>query len=81
MLCKKFEVIFLKNFFIKINGDYYSGMKEFNNDPALITVTKDFEQAKICEGFVNLKSHWERIYNAMKNNNAPVDKIEIKVVN
>lgn len=67
----------MKNFLIKVNGDYYAGMKEFENNPALITITTDIDKAKICEGFVNLKSHWERIYNAMKNNDAPVNKIEI----
>ncbi len=65
------------NFLIKVNGDYYAGTKEFDNAPALIVVTKNKSNAKVCEGLVNMKSHWERIYNAMKNDNDIVNTIEI----
>lgn len=74
------RIMQMKSFLIKINGDYYAGMQEFDNSPSLIVVTIHKEKAKICEGFVNLKSHWDRIYTAMKNDTGiEVTKIEIEV--
>lgn len=71
----------MKNFLIKINGDYYAGTQEFKNDPALIVLTVDRSDAKVCEGLVNMKSHWERIYNSMKNDTGvDITKIEIEVI-
>jgi ABC-type lipoprotein release transport system permease subunit len=70
----------MKSFLIKINGDYYAGMKEFDNSPAMIILTSSRDLAKVCEGYVNLNSHWQRIYNSMKNGVSPVETIEIKVI-
>jgi hypothetical protein len=66
----------MKSFLIKVNGEYYAGMKEFDNKPAVIMYAFREENAKVCEGLVNMKSHWERIYNAMKNGEV-VNSIEI----
>lgn len=84
----------MKSFIIKVNGSYYAGEYEDTNpiprpkdgwytnrgESNVIFFMNERSEAKICEGLVNLKSHWQRIYNAMKYDDLEVIKIEIEQV-
>lgn len=84
----------MKSFLIKVNRSYYAGEHEDTNpiprpsdgwyanrgESNVIFFMNDKSDAKICEGLINLNSHWQRIYNAMRYDGLEVTKIEIEVV-
>lgn len=84
----------LKKFIIKVNGFYYGG-EHSDTTPTprptngwycnrgesnVIHFVKDSEQAVVIEGYRNLQSHWERVYNAMRYDDLNADKIEIETI-
>lgn len=84
----------MKTFLIKVNGAYYAGehldttpiprMKEGwyvnRGESNVIFFMEERQKAKICEGLVNLNSHWQRIYNSMKYDGLEIKKIEIEQI-
>ena len=42
-----------------------------------IVLSRDKDQAKLIEGAINLKSHWNRIYDAIRYGDFKFNKIEI----
>ncbi len=84
----------MKSFLIKVNGTYYAGEHEdttptprykdgwyvTRGESSVIFFMNNREEAKICEGLVNLNSHWQRIYNAMKYDGLNIEKIEIESI-
>lgn len=85
----------MKSYVIKVNGSYYAGEHEdttpiprpsegwYTNrgDANVIFFMNDIKDAKVCEGLVNLNSHWQRIYNAMRFDDLDAKSIEILEIN
>lgn len=85
----------MNSFIIKVNGSYYAGEHESTvptprpgsgwyidrGESNVIFFVEKRSEAKICEGLVNLNSHWQRIYNAMKYDGLEIYKIEIQAIN
>ncbi|GIP63344.1 hypothetical protein J32TS6_18990 [Virgibacillus pantothenticus] len=81
----------MKSYVIKVNGYYYAGEREdttpiprptegwYTNrgESNVIFFVGDITKAKVCEGLVNLNSHWQRIYNAMRFDGLDMRTIEI----
>lgn len=84
----------MQTFIIKVNGDYYAGEHVLTQstqrysdgwyvnrgDSNAIHFKKNREEAQIIEGNINLNSHWQRIYNAMRFDGLEVNKIEIEAI-
>lgn len=81
----------MKSFLIKVNDSYYAGEHEDTTptprpgsgwycnrgDSNVIFFENDRLKAKEIESLINLNSHWQRIYNAMKYDGLEAWRIEI----
>jgi hypothetical protein len=80
----------MNTYHIKIDGLYFAGISEREIGKAAVggwydegTVVKGFilsphkENAKLIEGNINLKSYWNKIYDAIRYGDVNFSKIEI----
>ena len=82
----------MKKFVIKIDDKYYvgegqpvkrnasSGGWHIQNLGSSSIAVGSREDAKVIEGYTNLKSNWERIHNAMRYNEIDCQKIVIETI-
>jgi hypothetical protein len=82
----------MKKYLFKVDGLYYAGEHEqtvtrssggwyqHKSEANAIFFVADRNGAKVCDGLVNLNSHYQRIYNAMRFDGLDINKIEIEAV-
>lgn len=63
----------MNTFILKIDDGFYT-----ITDGGEVSTTTDPKKAKVIEGFINLNSHWERLYNAVLYNDLFFSEITIQ---